>query len=101
MYSSLEKTFARDFKFAGQPIGKIVSESLGYVFAIAGFMLLIYLILGGFGYMTSAGDPKKAQEAKSKITSALIGFLIVFIAYWLTRLIGLVFGVTGISDIFK
>ena len=51
--------------------------------------------------MTSRGDPKAVNEAKGKITNALVGFLIVFVAYWLVQLFASVFGLQEILDIFK
>ena len=50
--------------------------------------------------MISAGDPKGTQEAKGKITNALVGFLIVFVAYWVVRVIGLTLGLSSFSSTF-
>jgi uncharacterized membrane protein len=88
-------------KFAGGNVGTIVGESLKYIFAVAGILLLIYLILGGFQYLTSAGDPKKAQEAQSKITQALIGFVIIFASYWIVQIVAAVLGLDKIGKTFK
>jgi len=81
-------------------IGTIISDILPYVFTITGILLLIYLLLGGFQLMFAAGDPKKVQGAWGKITNAVIGFVIIFIAYWLTQLIGKVFNIEIINTIF-
>ncbi len=51
--------------------------------------------------MTSGGDPKAVQSAKSKITNALIGFVIVFAAYWIVQLIASILGLEAITNIFK
>jgi len=82
-------------------IGDIVSALLPYLFTISGIILLLYLIYGGFQYMLSRGDPKAMQAAQGKITTAIVGFVIVFIAYWLVQLLGKVLGLTQIGDIFK
>ncbi len=71
-----------------------------YIFFAAGVLLLLYLIYGGFHFMISAGDPKGTQEAKGKITNALVGFLIVFVAYWVVRVIGLTLGLSSFSSTF-
>lgn len=85
----------------GTTIGKIISDILPYIFTITGILILISLIMGGFQLMFAAGDPKKVQGAWGKITNAIIGFVIIFIAYWLTQLIGKVFNIQIIKDIFK
>ncbi len=89
------------FKFVGGSIGNIISELLKYLFPLAGLLVLLYLLLGGFQLMTSAGDPKKTQEAKGKITNALVGFIIVFISYWLVQIVGIILGIEVITNIFK
>lgn len=73
-------------------IGQLVGALLPYVFGAAGIALLIYLILGGFQLITAQGDPKAIQGAQAKITNALIGFVIIIIAFTLTQLIGSLLG---------
>jgi uncharacterized membrane protein len=92
---------AAGLKFAGGNLGAIISDSLKYIFAIAGILLLIYLVLGGIQYLTSGGDPKKTQEAQSKITQALIGFVIIFASYWIVQIISTVLGLDKIKQTFK
>lgn len=82
-------------------IGKIISNILPYIFTITGILLLIYLLAGGFQLMFAAGEPKKVQGAWGKITNAVIGFVIIFVAYWVTQLIGKVFNIQIINNIFK
>lgn len=88
------------FKFASSSIGDILSSLLPFVFTIAGMLLLVYLIFGGFQLMLSRGDPKAAQSAKSHISNALIGFVIIFIAFWIVQIFGRILGLQGIINIF-
>ena len=84
----------------GLNIGKIISELFPYIFWISGILILIYLIMGGFQLMFAAGEPKKVQGAWGKITNAIIGFVIIFVAYWVTQLIGTVFNIDAIKTLF-
>jgi hypothetical protein len=79
-------------------VSGIVTLFLNTAFVLAGLILLFFFVLGGIGMIGSAGadDPKKAEEAKKTITSALIGFVIVFVSYWIVKLIG---NLLGISDL--
>lgn len=63
-------------------------------FVIAGIILLFLLIYGGFMFIIGAGDgdAKKAAQAQSAITSALIGFVIVFAAYFIIQIIEVITG---------
>lgn len=84
------------FKFKEAKIGEIISALLPYILVLAGLGLLAYLILGGFQLMTSRGDPKAVEQAKGKITGALIGFLIIFVSYWLAKYLQEIFGLPKI-----
>ena len=80
-------------------LGELISKALPYVFGIAGILLLIYLVLGGFQLMTSRGDPKGVAGAWSKITYAFIGFIIVALSFVLTRFIGQIFGLSVFENV--
>lgn len=48
-------------------------------FLIAGSLIfLLMLVTGAIGWMTSEGDKMKTQSAKTKITNAFIGLVILF-----------------------
>jgi len=81
-------------------IGSIINKILPYIFYGSGIALLIYLVFGGFQLMLSQGDPKAIEGAKNKITGAVIGFVIIFVAYWLVLLIGRLLGITIFESIF-
>jgi hypothetical protein len=77
--------------------GKIISRALaGFIFPIAGIILFVQLLLGGFQMLTGAAA-KGMDEGKQKITSALIGFIILFAAYWIAQLLELIFGIRILS----
>jgi hypothetical protein len=87
--------------FAGGNIGDIISGLVKYLFPLAGILLLLYLIFGGFQLMLSRGDPKAAQSAQGKITNALVGFIIVFAAYWIVQILASILGLEKIGEIFN
>ena len=57
--------------------GKLVQIGLAVVFAIA----VIYLVIGGFRYIISQGNEEGVEKAKGTITNALIGLVIVVLAW--------------------
>ena len=85
----------------GLQIGTIITELYSYIFWVTGILLLVYLLAGGFQLMFAAGEPKKVQGAWGKITNAVIGFVIIFISYWVTKLIGQIFKIDIINTVFK
>lgn len=89
----------KNFKFSS--LGSIISTAIPFVFAFAGIGLLLMLLGAGFSFLTSAGDAKKLEAAKQRLTYAVVGFLIIFVAYWLVQIAGVVFGLPEIGDIFR
>ncbi len=75
------------FDSATTSLGDIISEFLKYLFPLAGLVLFLYLIWGGFSFLTSGGDPKAMEQARGKVTNAVIGFVIIFLAYWLVQIL--------------
>lgn len=84
--------------FTGIP--QTVSLVLNLALAVAGIVLIFFFIIGGINLIGSAGknDPQKAEQAKKTITSAVIGFVIVFASYWIVKLIG---QLIGVNDLLK
>lgn len=81
-------------------LGGIISEALRFLFVFAGLALLLYLLYGGFQLMTSGGDPKGIAEGKGKITNAIAGFLIIFVAFWVIQAVAIIFGLKELQSIF-
>lgn len=78
--------------------GGIITRALGsFVFPIAGIILFVQLVLGGFQMLAGATNSKSIDEGKQKITAAIIGFLILFAAYWIAQLLEIIFGIRILS----
>ena len=76
-------------------IGKLVSIIVSNAMVIAGIILLFFMVFGGISMIAGAGNQNPDQVAKGRqaVTSALIGFIIVFAAYWIVQLIGAITGI--------
>lgn len=74
-------------------VSAIISRLVEFLFVVAGLLLLFYLIAGGFQLMVSANNEKGVAEAKAKMTNAIIGFLLLFVSFWLVQIIEFIFGV--------
>lgn len=59
----------------------IIINILNAIIAVAGLVAVIFIIIGGFNYMTSAGDPGKTKKAKDTILYAVIGLIICVLAF--------------------
>lgn len=81
------------FKFKTASLGQIISALLPYIFVFSGLILFLFLIFGGFQLLLSAGNPESVKSGQGKVTGALVGFIIIFVAYWLTEILQIVFGI--------
>lgn len=57
--------------------------------------LFIMLLVGGFSFLFSGGDPKKLEQARGTLSGAIIGLVIIIAAYLILRIIGIF---TGTED---
>jgi hypothetical protein len=58
-------------------VGNIINIVLGFL----GIVLLFYLLLAGWTWMSAGGDSKKVDEAKTMIRNAIIGLVIIVASY--------------------
>ena len=59
----------------------MLSSILNIVLTIGVIAVLLYLIWGGIEWITSGGDKGKTESARNKITSAVIG-LVILVSAW-------------------
>lgn len=82
---------------ASTDVGPFMGQILQYSLILAGFILLAMIISAGFTLLTAAGDPKKVEAGKGRLTHAAIGFLIIFAAYWIAQILQVVFNLPILS----
>ena len=81
--------------FGGQVYGQdepahpaqIAATIIQILLGLLGIVFVILMIYGGVLYMTSTGEAKKVEHAKNVIVYAVIGVVIIALAYALTTFI--------------
>lgn len=73
--------------------GKVISEALNYAFPLAGLILFVMIIWGGFEMLAGAATAKSKDAGRQRVTAAVAGFFLLFAAYWITQIIEVIFGV--------
>lgn len=74
-------TFQRSSGSATGIFSGLVGKVLVWVLAIIALIAFFYLIFSGVKYITSGGDAAKATEARNGIINAIIGIIVVVLAY--------------------
>jgi len=77
----------------GTGLRDLINNVTFAVGVIVGLIFFAMLVMGGIGYMMSAGDEKALTKAKQQITAGLIGLVIVFMAWWVVKIISVIFGI--------
>lgn len=57
-------------------IWKIILNIIEMLVQLVGYTALVFLIIGGFRYITATGEPDKMTAAKKTITNAIVGLII-------------------------
>jgi hypothetical protein len=67
------------------------------VVSLAGVVLFLMFIAGGFSFLFSGGDQKKLEQAKGTLSAALMGLVVIIASFLIIRLISVFTGVTEIT----
>jgi len=75
-------------------IVEILENIISLLAPAAGIAFFIMMLVGGFQFLTSGGDPKAAGAARGTLTYAVIGIVLVIVS-WL--ILVLIRDITGAS----
>lgn len=75
----------------------VIRSIIRFILLVAFVLAFIMLLIGGIRWITAGGDEKGVAAARNMITAALIGLVIVLIAYALIRLVEIFFNVNIIT----
>ncbi len=70
------------------------------VITVGGLAFIIYLVWGGIEYLTSGGDKARVDDAQKKITSSVIGIVILVASYGITYFVQQVFKINILKPVF-
>jgi hypothetical protein len=74
-------------------LGTFISSSIiPNVMMIANVILFILILASGFTIVTSAGNADKQKQASQTLTFSILGFIIIFAAYWIMQALGYITG---------
>lgn len=87
------QAFAQSVQISRPAVGfgslsDFIQKALVLVFTVGAFIVLLMLIVGAYEWITSGGDKEAVGKARNRIINALIGLIILALAFALVRLIG-------------
>lgn len=65
---------------SGKTITDLIRQIINILSVIIGAIAVVMIIVGGFRYVTSAGNPESTKSARNTILYAIVGLIIVALA---------------------
>lgn len=76
----------------GNVLGTIIGSLVNVAITLAGITVLLYFLWAGFNWLTSGGDKQKVEDARNRMTNAIIGMAIVAASLAISALVNNFFG---------
>lgn len=80
-------TYAEAVGLGNKDPRNIAADVIRAILAFLGIIAVVIILLGGFKWMTAAGNDDRVGEAKKIITAGVIGLLIVLASYGLANFV--------------
>ena len=81
-------------QFKIEDLGLFISRAINVALLIAAILVFVYLVWGGIQWISSGGDKGKTEEARARITAALVGLAVVAAAWAVMLLVQYFFGLS-------
>jgi len=62
-------------------LSEIITMVIKALLYLSGVIAVVMVIVGGFWYMTSAGNTEQAEKGQTALTNAVIGLIVVLLSY--------------------
>lgn len=109
----MKNLIAQDIKFApdggfkgigtlgsGNPdlFTRALSTTIGVITAVGIIWFTFTLLIGAIGILSSGGDQKANEAARQRITTGLIGLVVLIAALFIMDILGNIFGIENILN---
>ncbi|OGK18836.1 hypothetical protein A3G67_00755 [Candidatus Roizmanbacteria bacterium RIFCSPLOWO2_12_FULL_40_12] len=80
-------------------LGDVINRTLLVVIPLGAIALFFVMVSGGYDFLLSRGDPEKVKRGKAKLTTGLVGFILLVVSYLAVKIVSQIFGIG--KDIFQ
>lgn len=85
-------SFVRGIGEGSEGVSNFINWVIRLIFILAGILFLFMLLIGAFQILTSGGDKEAVGNGRKRITYAIIGIVVLAMAFMLARIIGQITG---------
>ena len=72
---------------AGTSVNQLIRTVINWMLGVAFGIAVLFLIIGGFWYITSAGNEETAEKGKGTAVNAIIGIVIIILSYVIVNVV--------------
>jgi len=76
----------------GTTLNKLISVGIELLILLALILCIVFIVWGGINWIMSEGDKQRLNQARQKVLFAVIGLIVVFLAFAIISFIFQVFG---------
>ena len=80
-------------------LSKVMGNAITIIVTIALVVFLFMVIFGAFEWIISGGDKEKVANARNRITHALIGLLLLGLAFLIVTVVSNIIGIPVLSKL--
>lgn len=84
---------------SGSYVNSIIQTFISLLIIVGIIYFVIHFISAAYHMISSQGDPKKFEEAQKSLTYSLLGLVLIFIVFAVLKVIGSIFGLTGLENL--
>jgi Na+-driven multidrug efflux pump len=75
---------SKDINVPNGTADQVLASGLNLAYLIAGIIAVIVIIIAGFMIVTNGGEPETVKKARNSILYAVIGLVVIMIAFTVT-----------------
>lgn len=80
-------------------VNNVISSIVSFFIIIAILYFFANILHAGYLFILSKGDKNQVKEVQEKMSYSFIGIVVVFSVFALLKLLGFIFGITGLDTL--
>jgi len=90
--SGIRTSFGSNGLTGSQSLTELIAHIVELLLLFAGAIAVVFVIIGGYQYITSNGNDEAAEKGRKTLTNAIIGVIVIVLSYTIiyviTNLVG-------------
>jgi hypothetical protein len=83
----LQALFGSGGLTGAQSVSQLIVEVINIMLIFAGAVAIIFVIIGGYQYLTSGGNEESAEKGKKTLLNAIIGIVLIIMSFVIINVI--------------